>query len=258
MDLLKVVAVFFALNETKIIQSPNLKDLDCHWTIIADTDYQIQIHFTELNIPASCTKMTNATFTFCTCSFIEIRDGASANSDLIMRLCSRENSATNRNFTTSSNVAFIRFFLMGVKNNVFKATLTPVLSKCGPTNYNDLLDKHVFCGKGDHPFDYYSIRGSLTVLFDSSNSIADKGKGFKLEYSIAVFDVQGNCADNYIKVITYSNNLEDSHTFCKDDNPGVLRSNSRIKVEYSSSAQNGGTGWIALFQGVAVDAPNPI
>ncbi|KAJ8930428.1 hypothetical protein NQ314_016754 [Rhamnusium bicolor] len=58
------------LTETKYIQAPNLEDLDCGWKIFAPRDYQIEISFTELNIPGSCTK--NDSFVFCTCSFIEV------------------------------------------------------------------------------------------------------------------------------------------------------------------------------------------
>ncbi|KAJ8975807.1 hypothetical protein NQ317_013738 [Molorchus minor] len=467
------------LNATKTIESPNLEDLDCHWTIIAKRDYQIRIQFTKISLPVSCTKEGN--YTFCSCSFIELRDGAGSSSDLIGRVCSSDNSMSPD------------------RKEAFKATLTPVLSPCGvsvlnvtsekksittpnypnkyPPNikcswafettspqdkvvlhfedfelieqsqnlnscdgdrveivedpnrrfiseglgpnsvyqgskknlllsYNDALARHVFCGIDEQPFDYYSSGKSLTLLFFSINS-ENKGKGFKLQYSIAGcnrnytevqgrisngnnkseciititvpenrtislfftqlyiqfslncttasflvrdggpdgqellrtcgykvpnpvfsytnkvhihisggnnmfkrydfgytstdkgrgcggelynykgrlssplypneyrnntvctwkvrvpiglnvalkfinFDIQGSC-DTNVKVTTYSGDQATRHMFCKGDNPGILQSDSSIQVEYSSSIHNGGSGWMAIYQGVTGD-----
>ncbi|XP_023016013.2 cubilin [Leptinotarsa decemlineata] len=56
--------------------------------------------------------------------------------------------------------------------------------------YTEVTGRHVFCGKEEKPFDYYSSSKALSITFTSKNSMF-KGSGFKLEYSIA------GCNRNY-------------------------------------------------------------
>ncbi|KAG5881771.1 hypothetical protein JTB14_021141 [Gonioctena quinquepunctata] len=66
-------------------------------------------------------------------------------------------------------------------------------SKSFSMSYNDLHGRHIFCGKEDKPFDFYSSGKAVSLTLISSNSII-KGSGFKLEYSVA------GCNRNYTEL----------------------------------------------------------
>ncbi|KAJ8923869.1 hypothetical protein NQ315_010451 [Exocentrus adspersus] len=466
------------LTETKYIAAPDLEDLDCTWKITAPRDYQIEIHFTELNIPGVCTKNTTSEY-FCTCSYIEVRDGGGPLSELIEKLCSTSNAIPDyRKFTTSWNTAkcgssilnatkeinvltspnypnhyppgikcswaistqnrqdrielhFTDFSLTGNKSGFIRynrcdddrleifedpnkqLALGPQIlfnsqRKTISLSYNNIQAQHTFCGTEDFPFDYYSTGKSLTLTLRSFLT-SQPGKGFKLEYRIAGcnrnytspqgrlfnsndksdcfititvpqnrtislyfqklfiyysmnctaasfevrdgepngavllrtcglrvpspvfsytnklyihvyykrnsytqsydigytstdagrgcggelynyrgwvssplypnefrnntvcrwairvpvglsaalkftnFDIQGSCDLTYVSVTVFTEDTPTTHIFCKNDQPAILKSNSKIDIEYSSSVHNGGSGWLAVFQGIEDD-----
>nr|CAI5829565.1 unnamed protein product [Callosobruchus analis] len=65
----------------------------------------------------------------------------------------------------------------------------------------DFKGRHVFCGKDDKPFDYYTSSTSVALFFDGTKG-KNKGKGFKLEYSLAgcnrnYTELQGRISNGY-------------------------------------------------------------
>ncbi|XP_030748736.1 cubilin-like [Sitophilus oryzae] len=263
------------LNDTQtsstITPPNNLPDLDCHWKIIAPIDYKIKIEFSNININSYCNSTRRNYTYFCTCSFIEVKDGGGPQADLLSKLCSSDNGGT-RTFTTSWNTGYVRLFSASPQKNAFSLTVTSFVSQCGPSIlvpkstpqvltspgypvsypgniaciwiikntlmgkillhfeefdlaegdgqdsncygdrfeisddpnksiimegyglnsripqsrvtsiYRKLYNTHVFCGKNEKPFDYYSAGNNLTLSF-RSDEISKKGKGFKLTYS---------------------------------------------------------------------------
>ncbi|XP_018577861.1 cubilin-like [Anoplophora glabripennis] len=229
------------LTDTKYIQAPDLENLDCRWIIIAPRDYQIKIQFTELNIPSACN--SNVTFpVFCTCSYIEVRDGGGPLSELIEKLCSHLNQNVEyRKFSTSSNYGYIRFVLAGRQNNAFKATLTPVISKCGPSILN--ATKEIKTLSSPYYPNNYPSGTKCTWLISVQNAL-DKIElhfsDFNLTGSGDYFITDNRCDDDRLEIsedpnrqiitegfgpqavynsprrtifLTY-NNVQGKHTFC--------------------------------------------
>ncbi|CAG9816798.1 unnamed protein product [Phaedon cochleariae] len=75
-------------------------------------------------------------------------------------------------------------------------------SKSLSLSYNDVSGRHLFCGSDRKPFDYYSNGKAISLSLVSSNSMA-KGRGFKLEYSLA------GCNRNYTELQGRINNGND-------------------------------------------------
>ncbi|CAG9759987.1 unnamed protein product [Ceutorhynchus assimilis] len=121
------------LTETKYINSPNnLPHMDCHWIIIAPQDNKVKIEFTDISISTSCSNPVRNHTYYCTCSYIEIRDGAGPFADVMAKLCSGDNHM-RRTFTSSWNTAYIRLYSAVPQNDMFRVTIKPVQSKCGPS-----------------------------------------------------------------------------------------------------------------------------
>ncbi|XP_066255144.1 cubilin [Euwallacea similis] len=120
------------LTETLHIRAPNnLPNMDCQWIIFASEDYKVELEFTEIAVSASCQNPVRNHSYYCVCSYIQIRDGGSPFADQIAKLCSSDNNL-KRTFTTSYNTAYIRLYSAVPQNDMFKLTLRPVESICGP------------------------------------------------------------------------------------------------------------------------------
>ncbi|XP_050313173.1 cubilin-like isoform X2 [Anthonomus grandis grandis] len=122
------------LTETKYLNAPNnLPHMDCHWTIFAPADYKVEMEFTLINIARNCSNPVKNHTYFCTCAFIDVRDGAGPFAEQMAKLCTSDNSL-KRSFTTSWRTAYIRFYSAVSQSNAFSVTLKPVQSKCGPSD----------------------------------------------------------------------------------------------------------------------------
>ncbi|XP_066158935.1 cubilin [Euwallacea fornicatus] len=120
------------LTETVYIHAPNnLPHMDCQWIIFTSENYKVELEFTEITVSASCQNPVRNHTYYCTCSYIEIKDGGSPFADQIAKLCSSDNNL-KRTFTTSYNIAYIRLYSAVPQNNMFKLTLRSVESICGP------------------------------------------------------------------------------------------------------------------------------
>ncbi|CAH1989272.1 unnamed protein product [Acanthoscelides obtectus] len=65
----------------------------------------------------------------------------------------------------------------------------------------DTKGRHVFCGRDDKPFDYYTSSTRVTLFYDGTKG-KDHGRGFKLEYSLAgcnrnYTELQGRVSNGY-------------------------------------------------------------
>ncbi|XP_050497170.1 cubilin-like [Diabrotica virgifera virgifera] len=309
------------LTDSRVIESPNLSNLDCVWQIVAPRDHQIEIKINHFNMANCAINKTQDAHGCIGCSMLEIRDGASPFSEKIETLCVNVNEADNRPaIRTSGNFGYIRLAINGLKTNAFKVTVTSVMSICGEsvltattevktltspgydtghypsyikcsyaistgtvydkivlhfdefditdeivvteetrdcigdyiqiyedpnlgvntglgsnvvynganthTNlmYTDVKGRHLFCGKDEKPFDYYTSGRSVTVSLVSKDK-TPKGKGFKLEYSRA------GCNRNYTEPqgrITNGNSKVD----CKFSI--IVAENSTISVYFYS------------------------
>ncbi|KAG5893860.1 hypothetical protein JTB14_005469 [Gonioctena quinquepunctata] len=156
----------FNLTDTMHIQSPNLPNLDCGWKIIAPRDYRVQIEITELNLPSTCGDR-NDNYTSCDCSYLEIRDGGGPFSDKIEHICPNNSAHAYPSISTSRNTAFIRFVLLGKKDNAFKATLKPMMSICGPSVLNVTKDVKTLTSP-NFPNPYPSNIKCTYILYTSS------------------------------------------------------------------------------------------
>ncbi|KAH1029878.1 hypothetical protein HUJ05_003031 [Dendroctonus ponderosae] len=123
------------LTETTQLQMPtNLPHMDCHWTITTSRDYKVQLEFTDIQLSNACPNpVRNYSFIFCECSYAEVRDGAGPFAAQMIKLCTSTNGR-NIKLTTSWNTAYVRLFSLTSQKELFKLTLTPVESKCGPSD----------------------------------------------------------------------------------------------------------------------------
>ncbi|KAL1493429.1 hypothetical protein ABEB36_011486 [Hypothenemus hampei] len=125
------------LTETKYLTAPNtLPHMDCRWTVIASVDYKVQLSFDEISVPNSCdiNSVQNQSTNFCSCSFIEIRDGASPFAETITKICSTENSF-KKTYHSSYNTAYIRLYSAILHSTpIFKLSLSAILSRCGTSH----------------------------------------------------------------------------------------------------------------------------
>ncbi|ENN74285.1 hypothetical protein YQE_09257, partial [Dendroctonus ponderosae] len=108
------------LTETTQLQMPtNLPHMDCHWTITTSRDYKVQLEFTDIQLSNACPN--------------PVRDGAGPFAAQMIKLCTSTNGR-NIKLTTSWNTAYVRLFSLTSQKELFKLTLTPVESKCGPSD----------------------------------------------------------------------------------------------------------------------------
>ncbi|XP_056646391.1 cubilin [Diorhabda sublineata] len=181
---------FINLTDTKVIQSPNLANLDCAWTIVAPRDHQISIQVNNLDISSSCAAVSSNMTCFCT--QLNIHDNASPLSELIERFCNRINGANPvPKILTSANNGYIRLILGGQKENAFKATLTPVPSVCGTSILTATMEKKILTSPNYESGSYpsylkcsYSISPNTTyekilihfIEFNLTNEVINTGK----------------------------------------------------------------------------------
>ncbi|XP_068906568.1 cubilin-like isoform X2 [Tenebrio molitor] len=203
---------------------------NCYQTIIVPENYTISLFFNNFVLYQS---------SGCDQVGVEIRDGADHSANLLQKSCGY--AIPNPVFSTKNKLWIHSWNKMGFKLPSHFDVVYTSSDKgrgCGGTLYN-------YKGTFSSPSYPLGYKGSTPCVWDVRVPI-----GMRVAIKFSVFDIQGDCKNNYVKVTTYDKDSSNDHKFCKEDNPAVLYSNSRLTVTYQSSSNNGGTGWIALFESV--------
>nr|XP_008192422.1 PREDICTED: cubilin [Tribolium castaneum] len=215
----------FTSLQGRIVQNDRTQSKSCIQIITVPKNYTISLYFQELTIFHS---------EGCQNAGIEIRDENSQGT-LFQKVCGYY--VPNPVFSTK-NQLWIRSW----NTNSFPISYDLVYTAsdqgrgCGGIIYN-------YKGTFSSPLHPMAYKNSTPCVWTLRTAI-----GRRIAIKFTVFDIQGDCAENYVKVTTYEKNTSNDHKYCKNDDPAVLYSNSRMLVTYQSSTKNDGSGWIAKFE----------
>ncbi|CAH0562353.1 unnamed protein product [Brassicogethes aeneus] len=203
----------------------------CITHIVAPENTTISFYFKEFNFGANNPK--------CEQRGMEIRDGISETSPSIFKACGY---AVPPPVFSTTNKLWVKTW--GKENSRMGYDITYTSSDkgrgCGGQLYND---KGVFTSPM-YPNIYknntlctWNVRVPLSLY---------------AAVTFRVFQINGDCTENYLKVITYSKDVPSEHLICgSDPHPPTFYSDHHLDVIYQASTTNTGTGWLAIFRGVS-------
>ncbi|KAF7287446.1 hypothetical protein GWI33_001415 [Rhynchophorus ferrugineus] len=212
--------------KTRSIDGPiNLSNIDCQWKILAPRDYKIKIEFLEININTTCGFPYKNYTMFCSCAFIEIRDGAGPRADLMSKLCTSDNRST-RTYITSWNTGYIRLFSAGHQNHPFSARVTAFLTPCGKTTLVSKNIPQILTSPG-YPQPYASDITCIWTIVDNTDS-----KTIQIHFND--FDLQ----DENREIQHQLNSCGGDHLEISDDPKKILNMEGHGINPYKYSSSN--------------------
>ncbi|XP_044765339.1 LOW QUALITY PROTEIN: cubilin-like [Coccinella septempunctata] len=116
----------YKLNGTKVIRPPkNFTNADCQWKFEVQEGYKVEFKIESLKLPIGCEEPRTHGSKNCTCSFIEIRDGAGPFSEEIDQFCS--NTTYSQVYTTTWKFGFLRFYTAtDYLEDTFRISVKPI------------------------------------------------------------------------------------------------------------------------------------
>ncbi|KAG7199007.1 hypothetical protein KM043_013159 [Ampulex compressa] len=205
---------------------------DCTITIEAPVGYTISLYFNQFRL---------YDMEQCTTAGLQIRDG-DANGNLINTLCGI--TLPSPIFSTGNKLTLYSWSTAKTSYGTYDITYTTTDKGrgCGGKIFN-------YGGKFSSPLYPNAYRNNTVCTWDVSVP-----QGFKIVLEFSNFDISNNrsCATNSVKIYdALPNGARSLHsTYCGGDDPAQLEADgNRIFVVYSSTVNNGGTGWVIMFMG---------
>ncbi|KAL0113327.1 hypothetical protein PUN28_012468 [Cardiocondyla obscurior] len=212
----------------------------CWITITVPANYTISLYFNHFSIYDAGE---------CTHNALQVHEGDSSG-PLIATLCSTMmpspifstgNKLTLHSWTESAS-SYQSYDIIYTTTNAGQG--------CGGRIFN-------YGGRFTSPLYPNTYRNNTVCTWDVSVP-----RGFKIIFQFLVFDIgtKKNCPNNYLKIYDVTSNGQNLiSTYCGDDDPARLESSTnRVLVEYTSTVNNIGSGWVIVFMAQSIEHPMDI